>query len=354
MTCRKKTKDSKPLWKVLLKWFLTITLTTTVISSILIWVVLPVAFWLSVAFQTFAVFMPIDFPKNPNFNNPQQYNITGVKNFYITVKDYYNNETLTQIGAWLVLPKGLNKSEDVSDIIRKSEYDILIYSHGVLANRARYILQYEVFRRYFLVLAMDHRGYGDSGQNVPMTELGIVNDHLQIYDWLTQKNFSRNIYYWGHSMGAAITCHTLKTLKSQRNFTPKGVIFESAFTSLQEQIVNMFLGKVFKWLPYFDATILRPLAANELRFDSINNILHVDCPIMMLHAQDDGVIPYFLGEKLARVARSQRDLAKQGNVTFHLIPSSGNCNHDKILTYPDVPSYIENFKEVCELFKEST
>ena len=45
-----------------------------------------------------------------------------------------------------------------------------------------------------------------------MTELGIVHDHIQIYQWIRELNPRANIYYWGHSLGSAISCHTLKQL----------------------------------------------------------------------------------------------------------------------------------------------
>lgn len=104
--------------------------------------------------------LSVDSPKDPQFDNPDEYGIENVYNIYITVRDYYDNNTLTQIGAWLILPENLpnSSSNDVSQIIQESQYDILVYLHGVYANRAKPIAQYKVFRKKFLVLAIDHRG----------------------------------------------------------------------------------------------------------------------------------------------------------------------------------------------------
>lgn len=78
-----------------------------------------------------------------------------------------------------------------------------------------------------------------------MTEEAMIHDHLQIYDWIVGNNFKNNIYYWGHSLGAALSCRTVRALKEQRNLVPTGLVLESAFTTLAEEIVNTVVGKVF-------------------------------------------------------------------------------------------------------------
>lgn len=56
--------------------------------------------------------------------------------------------------------------------------------------------------------------------------------------------------------------------------------------------------QIFAWLPWFTATILDPLEANGFYFNNMDNILNVDCPIMIFHAEDDSVVPYKLGKKV--------------------------------------------------------
>lgn len=43
---------------------------------------------------------------------------------------------------------------------------------------------------------------------------------------------------------------------------------------------------------------VEPFYKNNLRFESDKHITKIDCPIMILHAEDDGVIPVFLAEKV--------------------------------------------------------
>lgn len=56
--------------------------------------------------------------------------------------------------------------------------------------------------------------------------------------------------------------------------------------------------QVFKWLAYFAACFLDPLDRNGFRFYSTTNILYVDAPLLMMHAEDDNIIPYRLGVRV--------------------------------------------------------
>ncbi|XP_050311766.1 lysophosphatidylserine lipase ABHD12-like [Anthonomus grandis grandis] len=335
--------------KRMMLWGFIILAAILFLAFILIWVIIPISFWLSIAFQRLMVFIYINSPSNPQFDNPGKYGITGVQNFYITVKE---NDTMTKIGAWMILPEQEKDSTltNVSELLENSKFDVLLYLHGVLANRAKPIKQYEVLRQQFLVIAIDHRGYGDSGEGVEMSETGIVNDHLQIYDWVAKHNLKGSVYYWGHSLGTALTCHTVRALKEQHSVVPKGMVLEAPFTTYAEEILSTVIGKMFQWLAYFDSTVIHPLHNNGFRFLSTENILHVDCPIMVMNAEDDNVIPYTLGQKLAEVASTQRDLVKQGNVTYHLFSKEKGYGHNDCTQDPAVPQYISEFKKFCEEF----
>lgn len=89
---------------------------------------------------------------------------------------------------------------------------------------------------------MFFQGYGDSGTNVDMTEDGIISDSVQIYQWI--RNITKNdIYLWGHSLGGALALHTVRNLK-ERNFVPMGVVIESSFSTMREEIKSTSIAKV--------------------------------------------------------------------------------------------------------------
>ncbi|XP_066147914.1 lysophosphatidylserine lipase ABHD12-like [Euwallacea fornicatus] len=323
---------------------------------ILIWVIIPVSFMFSLNFQIFMVFFPIDSPRNADFDHPETFGIEGVHNFHLTTKDYYDNSISTSIGAWLVLHEDdINNitSNNVTEILETTQRDILLYFHGVLCNRAKALDQYRVLRKHFLIVAVDHRGYGDSGKNVRVGEDGIVHDHIQIYDWVRSINPSSDFYYWGHSLGSALSAHTVRLIKELRSEVPKGLVLESPFTSIKDVLVNIVLGKIFSWLVYFDHTILAPLEENGFHFRSKDNVIPIDCPIMILHAEDDYVIPYFLGENLANIVKESRQ-AEQGDLVFHGISSDYGFGHNNIVFHPNIGTFIQDFKAVCRNFTDSS
>ncbi|CAG9840979.1 unnamed protein product [Diabrotica balteata] len=137
----------------------------------------------TISLQRFFIFFNFQDPKNPEFNNPQKYGMNGVVNFYITTKDLLDG-SLVSIGAWLLLPEKQIQSTKIAahddktatEIIRNTDYPIVIYLHGVGCNRIKPKETYEVLRKHFLLISLDHRGYGDSGPDIPPTELGIVGD----------------------------------------------------------------------------------------------------------------------------------------------------------------------------------
>jgi len=56
--------------------------------------------------------------------------------------------------------------------------------------------------------------------------------------------------------------------------------------------------QLFKHLPWFHWMIVEPFYKNNLRFESDKHIAKINCPMMILHAQDDGVIPIHLANKV--------------------------------------------------------
>ncbi|XP_066260144.1 lysophosphatidylserine lipase ABHD12-like [Euwallacea similis] len=344
----------KSISKSISKLSFLIAIIIVLLVFILIWVVIPVSFMFSLNFQIFMVFFPIDSPRNVDFDHPEAFGIEGVRNFHLTTRDYYDNTVNTSIGAWLVLHEDdINNitSNNVTEILENTQRDILFYFHGVLCNRAKALDQYRVLRKHFLIVAVDHRGYGDSGDNVRVGEEGIVHDHIQIYDWVKSINPSSDFYYWGHSLGSALSAHTVKLIKELHSEVPKGLVLESPFTSIKDVLVNIVLGKIFSWLAYFDQTILTPLEKNGFHFRSKDNVVPIDCPIMILHAEDDFVIPYFLGENLANIAKENRQ-AEQGDLVFHGISSDYGFGHNNIVFHPNIGGFIQDFKAVCRNFTD--
>lgn len=65
---------------------------------------------------------------------------------------------------------------------------------------------------------------------------------MQLYKWL-QSQTTADIYVWGHSLGTALSTHTVKMLKSE-GIIPYGLALESPFTTMREEITLHPIGRV--------------------------------------------------------------------------------------------------------------
>lgn len=100
--------------------------------------------------------------------------------------------------------------------------------------------------------------------------------------------------------------------------------------------------QLYRRLPWFEYTILKPMYENELRFESDQRIAEFRQPVLIMHAEDDIVVPFHLGYELYRTAVSTRGKS-WGPVQFHRFDESGNWGHKFIVRSPDFPKIIQDF-----------
>ncbi|GJQ79017.1 hypothetical protein Trydic_g178 [Trypoxylus dichotomus] len=290
---------------------------------IVLYVVIPIVFMLSFTVQENLMFTRFGLPRDKEYFD---IDLVGFKNYYIDVTDIDTNKSLS-LGVWHLLPweiveryKNDTRRVNFVDILSNTTYDIVLHFHGT---------------------AFDYRGYGDSSDGI-MTEMAVNEDCKQVYRWLRSKTNAK-IYVWGRSLGASLGLRTAAEL-SQENIVPAGVIVESAFTTMREEIPVHPFGQVYKWLPWLDPTILDPLEKNGFYFDNSRHIVEIPCPVMMFHAEDDSVIPIKLGRKLSEIAFSRNKTF--GEVIYHEIPAKYGCDHFALYEYPDLPEAIMGFLDI--------
>lgn len=139
------------------------------------------------------------------------------------------------------------------------------------------------------VVAFDYRGYGASDDG-PLTEDGLYRDARAVYDWMRSARgipASRIIIY-GHSLGSGVATHLAADVEAA------GLLLEGAFTSVPD-----IGAERFPWMPV-------RLLARE-RFASVERIGDVAMPKLLLHAADDGVIPFEFGQRLHEAAPAPKE-----------------------------------------------
>lgn len=185
-------------------------------------------------------------------------------------------------------------------MLRTPSSSIVLYLHGNTGSRGapHRIEMYKLLRELgHHVIALDYRGYADSSAITP-TEHGVVSDAIAVYRYITEVT-KNPVFLWGHSLGSGVSAHMMAKLHKQNIYGPRLLILESPFNNIQEELRAHPFARFFKRLPWFNYTIGNPMYNNELRFESDKHIATFKQPVMILHAEDDLVVPFKLGYKVS-------------------------------------------------------
>ncbi|MPC51368.1 Monoacylglycerol lipase ABHD12 [Portunus trituberculatus] len=176
--------------------------------------------------------------------------------------------------------------------------------------------------------------YGDSSPVAPSEE-GLVADTKAVFRYLRDKSGNSPLFVWGHSLGTGVSCHALSEL-CQANECPQGLVLEAPFNNLHDEIRLNPLSQVFHSLPYFDWAFIDPIRDSGNEFKSDSHIMYIPCPVLILHAQDDVVVPIELGRRLYKAAKDSR-LPDAMPVTFVELEAEYGFGH---LDIPHAPNFL--------------
>ncbi len=162
-----------------------------------------------------------------------------------------------------------------------AQYTIL-FSHGNAEDigTAEPFLK-EIQKAGFAVMAYDYRGYGTS-EGTPSEE-NSYQDIEAAYNYLAKdlKIPPEKIIIHGRSLGGAVSIDLAARKKCG------GLIVESSFVSAFRVLTG------YKIFP-FD------------KFQSINKIKNIECPVLVIHGKKDELIPFWHGEALFREANEPK------------------------------------------------
>lgn len=155
---------------------------------------------------------------------------------------------------------------------------VILYFHGNAGDLSRWgkITEFFVEKNYD-VFVMDYRTYGKSKGT--LSEQALYNDAQMCYNYVLERYAASEITIYGRSLGTGMATY----LASNNN--PKKLILETPFYSLTDVAKYRFSLFPTKKLLKYD-------------FPSYKYVQDINCPILIFHGTDDGVIPYASSEKL--------------------------------------------------------
>ncbi len=240
--------------------------------------------------------------------------------------------TFPQIGYQEVQMSGVEKiylenenGDEISGVYMDGGSDqVVFYMHGngghidAFANDIKYISQL-----WYNVLSFDYPGYGES-EGWPI-EQDVYDSAKTFYDYLIQeKEYSwDDIVVWGYSIGSAVG------VDLAQNRDVSKFVLVSPITSRYDVARDMFGFELPRYLFL------------ENSFESIDKISDVDVPTMIVHCQDDDLIPFEMWKSIFQNSPSNQK---------HLLALEG-VGHNGILLYygDELGEYFSRFLDGDEL-----
>ncbi len=169
---------------------------------------------------------------------------------------------------------------------------VILFFHGNFGNISQRLdIINELYSLGYNVFIFDYRGFGRSN-GVP-SEKGLYNDALGAYDYLKERGYkNEDIILFGRSLGGVVAIFLASAVKDFR-----GLIVDSSFSSAQDLSYDFF---GFKF-PRF-------IISNRL--ESIKRIKDIKIPKLIVHSEDDNLIPFHHGKRLFEIASEPKKFLK--------------------------------------------
>jgi fermentation-respiration switch protein FrsA (DUF1100 family) len=190
----------------------------------------------------------------------------------------------------------------------------LLYFHGNagnLASRSERVRRY--VQRGYGVLFMSYRSYG--GSTGTPSERANVADALLAYQALIEDGIDPDdIIVYGESLGSGVAVQVAAQVEVG------GLVLDAPYTSIVDVAALEY--------PYLP---VRPFMLD--RYETIRFLPKVKAPLLVLHGEDDRVIPVEMGKAVYAAANPPKEIA-----TF---PRAGHSDHHLYGSYEEVFRWIE-------------
>lgn len=190
----------------------------------------------------------------------------------------------------------------------------IVYFHNNRETMAsRVAIARELHERGFGILLVEYRGYGLSGGASP-SEDGLYLDAECALDMLALRGIAADrIVLWGTSLGTGVAAEMAKRGRGS------SLVLEAPYTSIPDIVSNA--------VPFLPA---RVVVADC--FDTLAKARDIHVPTLIIHGDADQIVPFWMGEKLARVIHGARLVVVSGGRHGDLFARMGDRLLDEIAT----------------------
>lgn len=184
--------------------------------------------------------------------------------------------------------------------VRGASDSVVLFTHGNRHNITKFRDHYELFaslgQSFF---TFDYPGYGES-EGTP-SEASVYASARAAYSYVQHSLGFRpdKIVAYGCSMGGAVAIELVQRA------SVACLITESTFTNSWDMAKHLY--------PYFPVWPLLPK-----RFQNDAKLAHVKAPILLIHGEEDGIVPVAMASQLHEAAHTHAKLV--------LVPGANHIN----------------------------
>jgi fermentation-respiration switch protein FrsA (DUF1100 family) len=167
---------------------------------------------------------------------------------------------------------------------------VMLFLHGNAGNISHRLDSIAIFHELGLdVLIIDYRGYGRSSGSPG--EQGTYIDAQTAWDYLVNVRGAApgKIVVFGRSLGGAVAAWLAART------TPAAVILESCFTSGPDMAARLY--------PFLPARLI-----THLKYPVREYVTHITSPLLVVHSQQDEIIPFDMGEAIFAAAPAPKEM----------------------------------------------
>uniref|UniRef100_A0A8C7G423 Lysophosphatidylserine lipase ABHD12-like n=1 Tax=Oncorhynchus kisutch TaxID=8019 RepID=A0A8C7G423_ONCKI len=249
-----------------------------------------------------------------------------------TMNMYLTSEQGISLGVWHTVPERQWKEAQGKDLEWYQDSlgagnPIIIYLHGNGGTRAashRVGLINLLSAMDYHVLALDYRGFGDSTGEP--TEVGITTDTLYLYQWVKARSGSSLVVLWGHSLGTGVATNT--AVKLMEHAVTNRIKITATPTATKMCFRNC-------------SESLRLTVHESDVSPCLYSLKRMRSPLLILHAEDDHVVPIHMAQQLYEIAQS----AQNSENRVKMVPFARSLGylHNGLYKDPHMPNIIGEF-----------
>lgn len=174
----------------------------------------------------------------------------------------------------------------VLELRRPDPDGVVFFLHGNSANLKEWFIDGSLYRRANLDLVMmDYRGFGKSSGRIE-SEAQLHADVEAVWQAVAPRYAGKRVIAYGRSLGTGLAAAWAA------RHQPQLTILVSPYTSMRE-----LAALHYPWVP--EAVLRYPLRSDEA-------VAHIRSPLLLVHGDQDPLIPLAHSEALARRAPSAR------------------------------------------------